>query len=318
VATTNLDNVERSVELARASKHPGLGMRASGAIATIVINGLLIFGVFLTAAPYVYMIVSTFKPNSEIWSWPLKFYPMTLVDPTLYPGQVTYVLGIPLYLENYRYLFTEEPFMRWTFNSFFLAFVRSALAIFFSSLAGFALAKYEFKGKRLAFVLVLTSLMLPFEVLLIPLFIEMSWLKWLNTYWAIIVPFAVAPFFIFLMRQYMVGVPNELLDAGRMDGCTEFGLFWRIVAPIQKPAFGILAILAFNGAWNDYLWPLIALSDKDLYTINLGVALLHGPYRTPFGTILAGSFLGTLPIIIVFLFMQRQFIAGLTAGALKD
>jgi ABC-type glycerol-3-phosphate transport system permease component len=120
------------------------------------------------------------------------------------------------------------------------------------------------------------------------------------------------------MRQYMLSVPDELLDAARIDGSTEFGIFWRIVAPIQKPAYGILAILAFNGAWNDYLWPLIALNDKMLYTINLGVALLHGPYRTPFGSILAGSFLSTLPIILIFLFMQRQFIAGLTAGALKE
>lgn len=318
MATTNLNNLERSIELERTARRYGLVMRARRALTAVIINGLLLFGVFLTAAPYVYMLISTFKPNSEIWSWPLKFYPLSLVNPDLYPDQVTNVLGLPLYLENYRYLFNEEPFMRWTFNSFFLAIVRSALAIFFTSLAGFALAKYEFKGKRLAFILVLVSLMLPFEVLLIPLFIEMSWLKWINTYWAIIVPFAVSPFYIFLMRQYMMGVPNELLDAGRIDGCTEFGLFWRIVAPIQKPAYGILAILAFNGAWNDFLWPLIVLSDKDLYTINLGVALLHGPYRTPFGTILAGSFLGTLPIIVVFLFMQRQFIAGLTAGALKD
>jgi ABC-type glycerol-3-phosphate transport system permease component len=264
------------------------------------------------------MIASTFKPNSEIWSWPLRFYPATLVNPELYPDRVTEVFGLRLYLENYRYLFNEEPFFRWAFNSFFLATVRSLLAIFFSSLAGFAFAKYNFKFKKAAFMLVLVSLMLPFEVLLIPLFIEMAWLKWLNTYWAVIIPVAVSPFFIFLMRQYMLGVPDELMDAARIDGCTEFGIFWRVVAPIQKPAYGILAILAFNGAWNDFLWPLIVLSDKMLYTINLGMALLYGPYRTPYGSILAGSFLGTLPIIVVFLFMQRQFIAGLTAGALKE
>lgn len=316
MATAQID--ERvELEPACGPRH-GLGMRATGAINTVVINALLLFGVFLTAAPYVYMVVSTFKPNSEIWSWPLRFYPLTLVDPDLYPGQVTDIFGLRLYLENYRYLFQEEPFMRWAFNSVFLAVVRSALAIFFSSLAGFAFAKYDFRFKKVGFLLVLVSLMLPFEVLLVPLFIEMAWLGWLNTYWAIIVPFAVSPFYIFLMRQYMLGVPNELLDAARIDGCTEFGIFWRVVAPIQKPAYGILAILAFNAAWNDYLWPLIALNDKMLYTINLGVALLYGPYRTPFGTILAGSFLGTLPIIVVFLFMQRQFVTGLTAGALKE
>jgi ABC-type glycerol-3-phosphate transport system permease component len=318
MATTNIDNVNRQVALKRAGSQAHLGSRLRDTLAVVVINGLLLFGVFLAAAPYVYMIASTFKPNSEIWSWPLRFYPMTLVNPDLYPGEVMHVLGLPLYLENYRFLFTEEPFVRWAVNSVLLAVMRSVLAIFFTSLAGFALAKYEFRGRKLAFVLVLVSIMLPFEVLLIPLFIEMSKLGWLNTYWAIIVPFAVSPFYIFLMRQYMLGVPDELIDAARIDGCTEFGIFWRIVAPLQKPAYGILAILAFNQAWNDFLWPLIVLSDKKLYTINLGVALLHGPYKTPFGAILAGSFLGTLPIILVFLFMQRQFIAGLTAGALKE
>lgn len=316
MATIDIDRVLE--EEPRKGKDYTMGMRTAGILNTIVLNTLLLFGVFLTAAPYVYMIVSTFKPNSEIWSWPIKFYPITLVDPDAYPGQVTNIAGLRLYLENYRFLFTEEPFTRWALNSFFLASTRSILAIFFSSLAGFAFAKYEFRGKRIGFMLVLVSLMLPFEVLLIPMFIEMAWLKWLNTYWAVIVPVAVSPFFIFLMRQFMLSVPDELMDAARIDGSTEFGIFWRIVAPIQKPAFGILAILAFNGAWNDFLWPLIVLSDKALYTINLGVALLHGPYKTPFGAILAGSFLGTLPIIIVFLFMQRQFIAGLTAGALKE
>lgn len=297
-----------------------LGIRASNALWTVVINAILLFCIFLTAAPYIYMIASTFKPNSEIWAWPLRFYPRSLFEPDLpiYNGNITYVLGfIPLYLENYRYLFEEEPFFRWMFNSFFLAIVRASLAIFFSSLAGFAFAKYDFRFKKILFLMVLVTIMLPFEVLLIPLFIQMAALQWLNTYWAIIIPFAVSPFYIFLMRQYMLGVPNELLDAARIDGCTEFGIFWRVVAPIMKPAYGILAILAFNAGWNDFLWPLIVLQDKLLYTVNLGVAILHGPYETPFGSILAGSFLNTLPIVIVFLIMQRQFVSGLTAGALK-
>jgi ABC-type glycerol-3-phosphate transport system permease component len=317
MATTELNRTPQSTMQRDAARLATL-QRMRRIMTGLLINGVLLFGVFITAAPYVYMIVATLKPNSEIWSWPLRFYPMTLVNPDLYPDRTTEVFGLSLYLENYRHLFVEEPFVRWAINSTFLAVARSALAIFFSSLAGFALAKYNFRGKSLAFILVLVSIMLPFEVLLIPLFIQMSWLGWINTYWAIIVPFAVGPFYIFLMRQFMLSVPDELMDAARIDGCTEFGIFWRVVAPIQKPAYGILAILAFNAAWNDFLWPLIVLSDKSLYTINLGVALLYGPYATPFGTILAGSFLGTLPIVIVFLFMQRQFIAGLTAGALKE
>jgi len=301
-----------------AKGNSGLGMRATGILCTLGINAVLLFGVFLTAAPYVYMIAATFKPNSEIWSWPLTFYPKTLTNPDLYPGEVSNVLGfIPLYLANYQYLFRELPFWRWMFNSFFMAITRALLTIFLSSLAGFAFAKYSFKLRKVGFLLVLVSIMLPFQVMLVPLFIEMAKLKWLNTYWGIIVPFAASPFYIFLMRQYMLGVPDELLDAARIDGCTEFGIFWRVVAPIQRPAFGILAILAFSAGWNDYLWPLIVLQEKLLYTVNLGIAVLYGPYLTPFGTILAGSFLNTVPIIVVFLLMQRQFIAGLTAGALK-
>ncbi len=316
MATTRVG--ERAVEMGVAASRYGLGMRATNFLWTVLVNTVLVFGVIIVAAPYVYMIASTFKPNSEIWSWPLRFYPQTFENPDLYPGQVTKVLGfIPLYLENYRYLFQELPFWRWMFNSFFMAIVRSLLTIFLSSLAGFAFAKYRFRLQKLGFLFVLVSIMLPFQVLLVPLFIEMAKLQWLNTYWAIIIPFAASPFYIFLMRQYMLSVPDELLDAARIDGCTEFGLFWRVVAPIQKPAFGILAILAFNASWNDYLWPLIVLQDKLLYTVNLGVAVLYGPYLTPFGTILAGSFLNTLPIVAVFLIMQQYFVAGLTAGALK-
>ena len=195
-----------------------------------------------------------------------------MFDPLLYPDKVTNVAGLSLYLENYRYLFVEEPFWRWMWNSTFLAVGRAVLAIFFTSLAGFAFAKYDFRFKKTGFIIILASIILPFEVLVIPLFIQMAAFGWLNTYRAIIIPFAVSPFFIFLMRQYMLGVPDELLDAARIDGCTEFGIFWRIVAPIQKPAYGILAILAFNGAWNDFLWPLIVLQGKEFYTATLGLA----------------------------------------------
>jgi ABC-type glycerol-3-phosphate transport system permease component len=293
-------------------------MRATHTLLTIVINLLMVSGLVITAAPYVYMIAATLKPNSEIWSLPLTFYPKTLVDPTLYPGEVTQVLGsINLYLENYRHLFERLPIWRWTFNSFYMAITRSLLSIFLSALAGFAFAKYEFRLKKGGFMLVLLSMMLPFQVLVIPLFVQMAALGWVNSYKAIIIPFAASSFFIFLMRQYMLTVPDELLDAGRIDGCTEFGLFWRVVAPIQKPAFGILGILAFIGAWNDYLWPLIVLHDRMLYTVNLGIAVLYGPYETPYGTILAGAFLNTLPIVLVFLLLQRYFVAGLTAGAFK-
>jgi ABC-type glycerol-3-phosphate transport system permease component len=317
MATTNIEK-DGSLQQVQGSRL-SMGMHLSGLINSVLLNAILLFGVFLTAAPYIYMIVGSFKPNTELWSWPIQFYPRTLVDPSLYPGQVTEVLGfIPLYLENYRWLFREQPYWRWFFNSFFLAAAQTSITLFLTSLAGFAFAKYDFRFKKAGFLLVLVSIMLPGQILLMPMFIQMAFLNWLNTYWAIMVPFAASPFAIFLMRQFMLSVPDELMDAARIDGSTEFGIFWRIVVHIQKPAFGILAIITFNGAFTDFLWPLIVLSSKKLYTLNLGLAILRGPYQTPYGAILAGSFLGTLPIVIVFLFMQRQFIAGLTAGALKE
>jgi ABC-type glycerol-3-phosphate transport system permease component len=268
-------------------------------VSTILVNGLLLIGVYLLAMPYIFMIASTFKPNSELFAFPVRILPDAL------------------YLENYRYLFAEYPFWGWYWNTAFTTVIRTVLAMFFSALAGYALAKYEFRLKRAIFLLIIISLMLPFQVLLTPLFIQMATFQWLDTYWAVIVPFAISPFFIFLMRQYMLGVPTELMDAARIDGCTEFGIFWRVVAPIMQPAFAVVGILAFTGAWTDYLWPLIVLQSTENFVLNIGIASMFGPYRVPYGSILAGSFLATLPVVVFFLIMQRQFIAGLTAGALK-
>jgi ABC-type glycerol-3-phosphate transport system permease component len=265
----------------------------------LVVNVILLVGVYLLAMPYVFMVTSTFKPNSELFALPVRILPDNL------------------FLENYRYLFSEYPFFRWYWNTVITTIIRTAVAVFFSALAGFALAKYDFRFKRPLFLLVIVSLMLPFQVLLTPLFIEMATFKWLDTYRGVILPLAISPFFIFLMRQYMLGVPDELMDAARIDGCSEFGLFWRVVAPIQKPAFAVVGILAFTAAWTDFLWPLIVLQSTKNFVLNVGIASMFGPYRVPYGAILAGSFLATLPVVLFFLAMQRQFIAGLTAGALK-
>jgi multiple sugar transport system permease protein/arabinosaccharide transport system permease protein len=275
-------------------------LRFNRILATFVVNGLLLFGVYLLAVPYIFMIASTFKPNSELFALPVRLLPQSLN------------------LENYQYLFNEYPFWGWYWNTAIITVIRTILAIFFSALAGFALAKYDFRFKKVILLLIIISLMLPFQVLLTPLFIEMAALGWLDTNWGVIAPSAVSAFFIFLMRQYMLGVPNELLDAARIDGCSEFGLFWRVVAPVQQPAFAVVGILAFTGAWTDYLWPLIVLQSSEKFVLNIGIASMIGPYRVPYGAILAGSFLATLPVVIFFLIMQRQFIAGLTAGALKE
>jgi len=293
-------------------------MRRRRLVLGIIINAMLLVGLVIVGLPYWYTIVSSFKPQPEIWSWPIVLYPKALLNPALFPEGEPKLLGfIPLYLANYRYLLQKEPFLRWYANTGITTSARVVLSVFLSSLGGFAFAKYDFRFKNVLFLILLASLMLPFEMLLIPLFVEMTWFKWLNSYIAIIAPGAVSAYFIFLMRQYMLSVPNDMLDAARIDGCSEFGLFWRIAVPIQRPAFAVVGILAFTGAWNDYLWPVVVLTDKSKYLLNVGLSNMQQGYDRPYGAIMAGSMLATLPVVIVFLILQRQFIAGLTTGAIK-
>lgn len=265
----------------------------------ILINLLLLVGVVVAVVPYVFMITSTLKPNAELYALPVRILPQTLN------------------WENYRVLFSEYPFLLWFWNTVVLSIGRTVIGVLLSMLAGFAFAKYDFRFKRLLFTLVLVSILLPFQIMLVPLFIQMAVMQWLNTYQGVILPFAVSAFLIFLARQYMLSVPDELLDAARIDGAGEFSIFWRVVLPTQKPALAVISILTFTGAWNDYLWPLIVLQETEKFVVNVGVASMLGPYRIPLGAVLAGSFLSTLPILIFFFFMQRHFIAGLTEGAVK-
>lgn len=281
--------------MGRLNHMPSLGRL----ISLISLNALVLVIVLVTAIPYVYMVSATFKPNTEVYSLPI-----TLLPRSFYTG-------------NYEQLFSMFPYVRWFVNTVFVASLRTGIAIVLCAMGGYAFAKYEFRFKRALFLLLLATMMLPFHVVLIPLFIMMVRIQWVNTYYALIVPFAVSAYGIFLLRQYMVSVPGELLDAARIDGSSEMGIFWRIAMPLVKPGLGVVAILFFTMAWNDFIWPLIVLSKTALYTLPLGIATMFGPYEIQYGTIMAGSFLSTVPIVIVFLAMQRQFVSGLTVGALK-
>lgn len=163
----------------------------------------------------------------------------------------------------------------------------------------------------------LVTLLIPHQVLQVPQFEIIRVLHWFNTYQALIIPRAVGAFSIFLMRQYTVGIPNELLDAARVDGASEFGIWWRVVLPLVRPALAVVGILAFTGLWNDFFWPLIVTTDTSMFVANLGIASLVGPYDYQYGIQLSGAVLAALPIIIIFLIFQRQFLEGLTQGALK-
>ena len=275
----------------------GIGVR--GRILQILGNAILLVGVFLTIMPFVYMVSASFKPGSELFSIPVRVFPDDL------------------YLGNYELLFGETSFLRWFANSVFVALARTVIAITLSLMAGYAFAKFEFRFKRPLFFLVIATLTLPLYVILVPLFSMMATLGWMDTYWALILPFTAQAIGIFLARQQLLGIPNELLEAARIDGASEWGIFTRIVVPLAQPVIAVMGILFFTASWNDYIWPLIVLTSDEKFTVSLGLPSLIGPYDQEYGAVMAGSFLGTLPIVIIFLIFQRRFIEGIMAGALK-
>lgn len=198
--------------------------------------------------------------------------------------------------------------------------------MFFCPLAGFAFAKFHFRGRNLLFTLVLSTLMLPVIVLIVPLLLEMGQLEWVDTYQGLILPGAIGAFGIFWMRQQMAEVPDEMLDAGRIDGCTPFGLFWRIVVPVIRPALAALAILTFMDIYNDFVWPVVVTSSDTMQTLQVQLSALYTQINnaqpglaghSAWGEVLAASCLATLPILILFLALQRQFIRGILSGSVK-
>jgi ABC-type glycerol-3-phosphate transport system permease component len=275
----------------------GIGTR--GRILQVLGNAVLLVGVFLTIMPFFYMVSASFKPGSELYSIPVR------------------VLPDDLYLGNYELLFGETSFLRWFANSVFVALARTIIAITLSLMAGYAFAKFEFRFKRPLFFLVIATLTLPLYVILVPLFSMMATLGWMDTYWALILPFTAQAIGIFLARQNLLAIPNELLESARIDGASEWGIFTRIVVPLAQPVIAVMGILFFTASWNDYIWPLIVLTSDEKFTVSLGLPSLIGPYDQEYGAVMAGSFLGTLPIVIIFLIFQRRFIEGIMAGALK-
>jgi len=275
----------------------GIGLR--GRLLQLFGNGLLMLLVLLTVVPFLYMISASFKPGREIYTIPFQFFPDSL------------------YWGNYQILFDQTSFVRWFGNSVVVALTRTLIAIALSLMAGYAFAKFEFRFKRALFILVIATLTLPIYVILVPLFGMMTELGWTDTYWALILPFTAQAIGVFLARQQLLGIPNELLEAARIDGEGEWGIFTRIVLPLAKPAIAVMGILFFTASWNDYIWPLIMITSDDMFTVSLGLPTLVSPYQQEYGAVMAGSFMGTVPIVLIFLIFQRRFIEGIMAGALK-
>jgi arabinosaccharide transport system permease protein len=222
-------------------------------------------------------------------------------------------------IKNYIYLFSQEGkvYFTWYKNSIMITVIQTLLTLLFSSLVGYGLSMYQFKGKNLIFILVLVVMMVPVEVIMLPLYKMSISMKMMDTYWGVIIPFIVSPFAVFFFRQYALGIPKDFLDAGRIDGCTEYGIFFRIMAPLMAPAFGAMAILQALGSWNNFIWPLIVLQTDTKLTLPIGLSSMLTPYGNNYSILLSGSILSVLPILILFIAFQRSFISGLTVGGVK-
>jgi ABC-type glycerol-3-phosphate transport system permease component len=220
---------------------------------------------------------------------------------------------------NFSELWHRYPFLDWLCNSLFLACAQTCITVTLSSMAGFALAKYRFGGKRVLMGVLLASMLLPYQVMLPSLRMMMHQLGWINTYPAILLPGCVSAFGALLLMQAMRSVPDEMLQAARIDGCSEWRLWWTIALPMVRPMLGAYTLLSFMGSWNSYLWPQIVLQSEAKYTLPIGLAnmMAMGEQQIPYGPLMAGTVLSILPVAVLFFVLQRDFIAGLASGGLK-
>lgn len=260
---------------------------------------ILLAGVVATLFPFYYMLVLATQTRANIFSFP----------PPLWFGTA--------FKENLTTLLNAVPFYRNILNSIFVATSATVLTLFFCALGGYGFAKYDFKGKEKLFFLMLATMMVPMLLGVIPWFIMMRNFGWINTFYPLIIPGIANPFGIFLMRQFIENIPDELVEAARIDGCGEFEIFWRMIIPLSLPGLGTLGILTFLGSWNNYMQALLVLQEKTKFTIPVALSMLQGKIDQNWGAQMVGTTLAIAPIIIVFILASKQFISGITAGATK-
>lgn len=221
-------------------------------------------------------------------------------------------------LKNYVFLFTgSHQYFTWFFNSVFLTVVQVVATILISACVGYGFAMYNFKGKNFWFICVLLIMMVPFEILMLPLYNQMIDMHLSNSYMGVILPFVANASTIFFFRQFLSGIPKEIIDAGRVDGATEYGIFVRLVLPIMKPSIAAMAILNGMNSWNNFLWPLLVLRDDKKFTLSIGLNTLLTPYGNNYDLLIVGSFFSIIPIFILYICFQKYFVEGMTAGAVK-
>ena len=265
----------------------------------IAVYSLLTLIAFFMILPFIWMLSTSFKPQDEIF-----VSPPILISPNMS-------------LDGYRYI-VDLGALRVLWNTFFIAFTSTALSLFFCTLGGYGFAKYRFPGRGALFAFLLGTMIIPSAVLMVPTYIIMLKLGWLDTYWPLIIPGAANAFGIFFMRQYISTISDELLDAARIDGCSEFGIFLRCILPICTPGLTTLGLIFFMNSWNNYLYPSIYLKSPNKFTLPLLMVQMQGPpgyslYREWMGV----GVVSIVPLLIIFLIFQRRFTEGITAGAIK-
>lgn len=273
------------------------------ALLTTGIAIIMIVVAIFCLAPFFFMLLSSFRPGSE-----------------MIRNGITLNLDFSgMNLENYKLLVTGKDgiYMHWYKNSVSITVLFTIFSLVLTSMVGYGLAVYDFKLKNLIFVIVLVVMMIPVEILILPLYKLSISLKMIDTYRGVILPFVVSPFAVFFFRQYAAGLPKDFLDAGRIDGCSEYGIYIRIMVPLMLPAFGAMTILQAMSSWNSFVWPLIVLRTNEMLTLPIGLQSLITPYGNNYDLLLSGAVMSVLPILIVFLFNQKAFISGLTIGGVK-
>lgn len=263
----------------------------------VVIWTLLMMGGIVVVMPIVFMLSTSLKFSHEVY------------DLRLIPNEPTF--------SNYLVLFRESRFPIWFMNSLIVATLSTISVVFFDSLVGYVLCKFEFRGRKLVFLAILSTLMIPTEMLVIPWYVMSRQFGWLNSYWGIMFPGMITAFGVFLMKQFFETVPNEFIDAARVDGLNEFQIWWSVAMPLVTPALSALAIFNFLGNWTAFLWPLIVTTNRDYFTLPVGLAAFGGEFQTEWEMIMTGASVATIPTLLVFLLFQRYIVRGVMLSGLK-
>lgn len=265
----------------------------------VLVYALLALAAFVALLPYYWMVTSALKTEANIFRLPIQWFPNPI-------NWMSFVKG-----------WQAQNFPRYFLNSFFVSISITFGTLILASLAGYSLAKFKYPGRNLFFIIILSTMMLPLEVTMVPLFLLIKNFSWQNTSTGLIIPFLVEGFGVFLMRQFILGIPRDLLEAARIDGASEIRIFLQIVMPLCTPALAALGVFTFREAWDMYIWPLIIISKDDLRTVPLGISLFMGNYGTAWDQLMAIATVGTIPMILLFFFLQRSFIKGITMTGIK-